>query len=1039
MALREQTTRYQFAGGIERKMGEQSVPTTRLLALEDAVFTKAVSLTKRDGYESLGQAVLGSPTPYTLERGLAARGDEVVMFTEGSSLSFIEGAGAWSTVPDGVMSLRQTDRALVKTISNQTSPDYAEASGIALVAWEDSRGGVYYAVMEADGGRVTIAPTQASSTGTRPRCVRAGDSLVLLWADAGGLLKSLAVVPSAPHSAGAVQTVVNDLVVALPNFDAVYSPDDGSGLLGAGLVWNAVSGIRVGWVTPWGALGTLGLGWPSAATIATAATVTAGPVIDAGLFSVTFLRWAVAWAESANAWATVIDSPLDLTVVTKASSAPGPVIIDRIAVGIRPGATGGAATAMDVWCEDRAATVRNSVVWHSTVAYDLGAGTPLSWAAATPDQFRGAVLASSGWQDTPTDGTSRGYITLLHPTPLQATYFTVRDDGLVVAQTIPGNAGDAPGHRLPRVIDADGTRAYQFAEVYKGKLNAVNADLFTESGPRLVTLDFDASDAYQTVYVGRTLYLGGALTMAYDGVSWVEAAPLYAPDWVQGDVLHTASNTGSGAIANGTYNYRFWYEMTLVNGEIIRGPVSKPYQVVMSGADDSVSINVPTLRAGAWGRSGGSRENCRLCAARTRAGDTSTYFRITSLDPSTEFAANGYVQNTQLSDVKTVIDERDDTDLVALGEPLYITGGVPSNDALATSGIIFEGKGRIFVGSSSNPNAVFFSQEQAEGFAMEFTPELRIVAPRTGGDLMGGVVLDDRILLLEESSCHFVTGPGPLPNPAAGGEWSTPAGLPRGVGCTDQRTIAVYELGAIFKSKKGWWAIDRGMQASYIGAPVEAFNSLTPVRATTSEDASDITFLHSDGVALHYNTLFGQWSTWKNHQGKDAAIVNGLYHYLRTDGRVFRRTPAVYRDDNLQVAPVIATAWIVPSEARQGLMHLWRAQFLGVWQSAHTLSVQWMFDYDETDNWSEPMLFDATDMGGDDYGDGDYGEGDYGGATPARYQFEAFIGRTCQAIRFRFTFPEAAGSFGACAELTELKLTFGVMKNLNALPEGRMG
>lgn len=98
-----------------------------------------------------------------------------------------------------------------------------------------------------------------------------------------------------------------------------------------------------------------------------------------------------------------------------------------------------------------------------------------------------------------------------------------------------------------------------------------------------------------------------------------------------------------------------------------------------------------------------------------------------------------------------------------------------------------------------------------------------------------------------------------------------------------------------------------------------------------------------------------------------------------------------------------------------------------------------MFDYDESGNWSEPMTWDATDMGGGGYGDGNYGDGDYGGATPGRYQFEAFIGRTCQSIRFRFTFPEAAGSFGACAELTEIKLTYGVRKNLNALPEGRMG
>lgn len=1037
MGLRETTTRYQFSGGIERKMGEQSVPTTRLLALEDAVFTKAVSLTKRDGYESLGKAVLGSATPYSLERGLGARGNEVVLFIEGSSLSYVEGSSAWSSIPDGVMSIRQSDRSLVKTISNQTAIDYAAVGGISLVAWEDSRGGVYYAVQETDGGRVTIKPTQASSTGTRPRCVRAGGNLVLLWADAGGLLKSLSVTTDTPNVASATQTILNDLVPALPNFDAVYSPDAGGGMLGAGLAWNAVSGIRIGWLTPRGALGTLGAGWSSPVTWATTAAVTAGPTIDA---TPNGAYWPVAWAEGGDAWATLAEaSSQPIALIPPESSAPGPVSIDRIAVGARGNAAGDSTVAMDVWIEDRAIVVRNSVVWHSTVSYNSLAVTPLTWAAATPDQFRGAVLASSGWQDIPTGGTSRGYITLLHPTPLQATYFTVRDDGLVVAQTVPGNAGDPPGHRLPRVTDPDGDRTYNYTVEYKGKLDAVNGDQFTETGPRLVALDFDAADAYQTVYQDRTLYLGSAITQAYDGVSWVEACPLYAPDWVQGDTLHTASNTGTGAIANGTYNYRFWYEATLANGQIIRGPVSKPYAVTMAGADDSVSINVPTLRAGAWGRSGGSRDNCRLCAARTVAGDTSTYYRITSMDPSTEFDPNGYVQNTQLSDVKTVIDEWADATLTVQGEPIYTTGGVPSNDAISPSGIIFAGNTRLFVGASGNPNAVYFSQEQADGFTAEFTPELIIVKPQTGGAIAGGVVFDDRILLLAETACYFVTGTGPLPNPALGGEWSTPAGLPPGVGCIDQRTIAVYELGCVFNSKKGRWSIDRGMQASYIGAPVEAYNTLTPVRTTTSEDASEIVFLHSDGVALHYNTLFGQWGAWKNHQGIDAVIVNGLYHYLRTDGRVFRRTPGVYQDADLHIREAIETAWIVPSEARQGQMHLWTVQILGVWLSAHTLSVQWMFDFDVDGNWSEPATFDATDMGGGDYGDGNYGDGDYGGEAPQRYQWEVFIGRPCQAIRFRFTFPEAAGSFGACAELTEIKLTYGVLGNLNQLPASRKG
>ena len=1036
MALRENTTRIQFAGGIERKMGSQSVPTARLLGLEDAVFTKAVSLTKRDGYESLGQAVLGSATPYDLERGLAARGPELVLFAEGTSYSYVEGVSAWSEVADGVMSIRQSDRALVKTISNQSSGDYAESSGIAMVAWEDSRGGVYYAVMEADGGRVIIPSTLADVHGSRPRCVRSGDNLILLWADAGGQLFSIVVDPAQPHHAGPTNLVADDLVVALPNFDAVDSTNGTQS--GAGLVWNAKGAslgfglIRVAWLTPAGLVGSGVTGWATPLDIPTTGEPTAGPVID--VFS-SGKDWAVVWGVGTASYSTVATSTPNTGAISQSyaytTGSPGTFVsIGRMAVNARGDGSG--AVSMDVWCEQRNSPVRKSYVSHSLVD---NAGT---WTAATRLYYRSCCLASSAWCDTPTGGTARGFVTLLHSTPLQSTYLTVRDDGLLVAQTLPGNAGDAPGHRLPRVTDTDGDRAYRYVGTYKTKLNALNNDVFTESGPRLVRLDFNAADAYQTVYVGRNLYLGSAITQMYDGVSWVETTPVYAPDWETTEAIAGEGSAPAGLTA-GLRNYVFWYEATLATGDIIRGPVSKPLQVTTTAAPFAeVTIAVPTLTISAWGRVGSVREGLRVCAARTIDGDTATYYRITSLDPSTAGAANGYVANDQTADSVDILDDLSDADLI-LKEPIYTTGDIPSNDALGTSGIIFEGKNRIFVGSSSNANAVYFSQEQAEGYAAEFTPELSIVVPQTGGAVTGGVVLDDKVLLAKATAVYVVVGPGPLPNPAAGGEWSTPAGLPPGVGCVDQRTLAVYELGCVFKSKKGYWTIDRGGQASYIGAPVEAFNSLTPVRATTGETATDILFLHSDGVALHYNTLFGQWSTWKNHEGKDGVVVNGLYHYLRNDGRVFRVTPGVYADDNLPITTVIETAWVAPMEARQGYMRVWRAQVLGVWASAHTLSVQWMFDYDADDNWSAPATFDCTTMGGGNYGDGNYGDGDYGGSSPGRYQFEVFIGQICQAIRFRFSFVEAAGSFGACAELTELKLTFGVKADLNKLPAGQMG
>ena len=116
-------------------------------------------------------------------------------------------------------------------------------------------------------------------------------------------------------------------------------------------------------------------------------------------------------------------------------------------------------------------------------------------------------------------------------------------------------AGLPPGHMLPRVSESGTARTFDWCAVYRAQLpvddGVTTDDVFAEAGPRLVSLDFDATDAYQSVYAGRTLYVGGAVTYAYDGVGFVEAAPFYAPDWETGAVLHTSTTAGVGGMAMG--------------------------------------------------------------------------------------------------------------------------------------------------------------------------------------------------------------------------------------------------------------------------------------------------------------------------------------------------------------------------------------------------------------------------------------------------------------------------------------------------------
>ena len=59
MGYQEQQVSFKFAGGVETKMDSKAVPATRLLALENGVFTRAISIKKRNGHERRSRTIAG--------------------------------------------------------------------------------------------------------------------------------------------------------------------------------------------------------------------------------------------------------------------------------------------------------------------------------------------------------------------------------------------------------------------------------------------------------------------------------------------------------------------------------------------------------------------------------------------------------------------------------------------------------------------------------------------------------------------------------------------------------------------------------------------------------------------------------------------------------------------------------------------------------------------------------------------------------------------------------------------------------------------
>jgi hypothetical protein len=1010
MALPEAVIVVRFAGGVETKQDHKTVLPTKLLKLENAVFTRAISLVKRFGYESLGSSVLGGSTSLPTTLALGRRQYELVALSRDEVHSHVDDQDGWVRAGD-MQSVIVDHEPIAKTGSDQTMGDMATHSGVAVYAWEDSRGGVWSAVYNDFTGRAIVAPVQLDAGGERPRVHAVGNYIHVYWVrTAAQEIRVRRIDPIMPTLA------VDDILLTnISGTLPLYDVDQDESV--AVIAWrNTDSRISVAYIHETGALGGAGLGLPTSVTIAND---------PAGALSIALdkthedRRIAVAWASAAKQY-VMLDSDLvaEFAVRTFADPDAGGFCERMTCVFLRDDNDAGDRQLWVVSDDGGLLDIVRNILTDSNASVFTTHAIRIQ---------RGEILGSKAFTDD-----EDAYVHTMHDTTLFRTYFTQRvSDGLCVGRFLPAIAGGAiPKGHLPSVSDElspDG-RAVRFAAIYSEQSGPPGS--FTERGLRRVSIDFLSPDAYRSAQLGRTLYIGGGLLMAYDGEAVFEAGFHYGPDDIAPAVLGTPT-VGPGQV-DGTVGYRFCYERVMPNGELERGPTSATILVEITGGPRSVTFTLPTY--------GWQKPGVRIGCFRSEPGDSSAFRRVSSVDPTTAGQPNGYLANDPTANSVTFVDEMGEAALL-FEEPLYTTGGIPSNGALGSPRLVASGQGRLFVVDSSVPDRVFFSQELDAGVAVEMAPTLAVGVDAFGGDINGFIVMDTAKVIFKETAILAFDGPGPPPNPdGQGGGFSTPRLVTSDVGCISPDSLVYTPVGVMFQSKKGIYQLGRDLSVSYVGADVEAFNDQTFVAATLIEDRTQIRFLTDAGVTLLYDYLFGAWSTFTNHEGRDAQVVDGVYHYVRNDGAVWRETLNEYRDDNSQIKFRGGTAWLHLVEHTQGFHRLWEFTVVGEWRSTHTLRVRAFYDYEDgyDDEWTfTPATFiNLPGYGEGLYGVGDYGEGS-GGEPSRRYQVSGHVGRQCEAVRFEWEFIEATGDFGAGGELTELILRGGVISNRYPLTDAR--
>jgi len=1042
MALRKTPLAVGFSGGVETSVDHKQVPTTQLIDLVNGIFsqTKRGTISKRNGYEALSSQIQQAGGAYATARGLSQRDGEVLLFTDQRCYSYRPSADRWADTGE-VAASAVTTLPIARTGSYQTQPDVATRNGIRVVAWEDSRGGVWCSVIEAATGRILLSQTQLDSNANAKnvRCVPVGEVLHVLWTREDlGQIKLALINPASPANAPTVSTPVTDLDGVNPFYDAESAPALTIGGVARVVViaWAvAATGYRIGFLGPAGTF---------VPPVVNVATAVAGPI--AVTYSPVQRSIAVVYI---NAAALIKAHMLDETlaiVQTYASVATTGTYRRITSAWGDVGPSGG----VQLWWAAEITAARSDLT-----IVESGWLDSISNTASSTTTLRGHGLVSRGWHDG-----SDAYVMIAHTArffPYVAALRMSDTSGVnspgntIIARLMPGEGSGSlmrttgAGTRawtqhLPTVTQDDigetdtYSRTHAVCVPYRIQLSSQNGDQFSEQGLKLVTLN--QLPKYQTVEFGRGLYLASAAPMHYDGDGWHEADFHCAPDFgfdatgTPVDLATAVSIGAAGAIPNGTYLYAFWYEAVDAQGELHRGAVSVKVLVTMAGGPKKFSIALPTCRLTKF-------SNVRICAARSAQGATGTdstlpLYRVTSNDVTVTTGDNRYVNNGVTVDTVTLVDNLTDAQLV-LREPLYTNGGILSNDpAPWGGGIIAAGKNRIFFDDSTDPHLVRFTQLRADDTAMESSIALGVSTDPFGGALAAIGILDDLVIPFKETAICVFGGPGPLADPSvdpSSNIFSSAELVTSDVGCSSASSVGQTPLGITFQSSKGIKLLAHGRNILDIGNPVQPLSTQNFTRTTLLPDRKSILYLTdtADGFSLLWDYDRNQWSKFSNHLGLDAVVVDGTYHYLRTDSRVFRETPGVYRDDNSRIPLRIETAWIRFAQYLQGWQKALWAYWLGEYISAHTLSIRYRLDYNAA--YSAPILSDVNaNFDPSLYGAGAYGAGAYGGdGGGTRYQRRVHLNKRCQAISFLVEDIEAEGDFGASFELSELLLIGGAL------------
>lgn len=973
MALQKQNLSLYFSQGIDRKTDSYQTLPTKLLTLENGILITPKEFRKRNGYQVLGSTLSGGT--------MASPFLEELVVQDGLSLkSYSASLTSWIS-KGSIQNISMEATPIVRNTYQQTRADSAvHSSGIEVFTWTDSRGSSRYSVIDGNTNQAIIQDV-AITNGALAKPMAIGNYVIILYRNTSNnnlqLISIPVLNPSNPSAATDVSTT----------FDATDTHFDACSF--SNRVYVAYNDSDAG-------LGVSICFIDSLLNISSSVVVAGEEASDSiSIFpDETLAQLWVVYCNGADTKYFVRDSDLSISEIL----APTTLDTNPDTFNITGIADNGDAV---IYFQVPAVATYNHKI--KSVAAD-NAGT----AAASADFILSVGLYGKAFVS---NGTR--YIPVAYQSSLQPTYFLLDENAVVAAKWAPSLGGGltaAPGLMEVNLVDDTIT----IASLTKSLFTTVSGTVYTQTGVTSYYLNLNPEDAPQKVQLGQNLLIAGGLLYMYDGLSVVEHNFHLFPENVTGVVA------AGGSLGAGDYQYSVVFEWTDNQGQIHRSAPSIPLSKTTS-ASDKVTLTIPTLRITS---KADDRTPVSVVIYRTEVNGT-VFYRITSITSP--------LVNSITTDTVTYEDTAADATII--GNPIiYTTGGVVENIAAPAPKLLHQFGNRVVLVPWESQLSWWFTKEVVPGAPTEFSDLFVKNVERRGGNINGLAELDEKLVFLKPEGILYSIGQGP--NATGTQDDFTEADLiPTDNGCTDMNSVVLMQDGVMYKSAKGIYLLDRGLNVRYVGAGVEDFNADRVLSALTVPNTTQARFILDSGKALVYDYFMkdqegnGQWSVFTNHAGRDACIFQNQYCFIGDQGKLMQETPGTYNDNGAFIKLKAVTSWF-SFAGMQGFQRIYRFLILGHYKSPHQLRVRVGYDFNSA--FIQDKYIDVDDViDAEAYGDSSpYGDEDVFGGDYPLYQWQInTIQQKCESFRISIE-DSQSNPIGEGMSISAISATVGLKKGL---------